>query len=69
MKPITENNKPNNFQMNPNELNVFSPEDIMKNGGAETFSGLIGNDRPIPVPNLDFSQEEWLEIETYLQKD
>ena len=40
-------------------MNLYSTDDIMKAGGIEAFSKLIGNDKPIkPIP-LGFSEEEW----------
>ncbi|GAB3519102.1 hypothetical protein [Emticicia fontis] len=48
------------------ELNLYSPSDIIKAGGIEAFSKLIGNDKPIPPPGIHFTEEKWDDIMKYL---
>ena len=43
-------------------LKIYSPSDIMKAGGIAAFSKLIGNDKPIKLIPIDFTEEEWDEM-------
>jgi hypothetical protein len=64
-----KNEKPNTpFKMLSTQINVFSSKDINSVGGIEEFSKLIGNDKPIPVPTIEFSDEEWSQMEELLKE-
>ena len=43
-------------------LKLYSPDDIMKAGGLAAFSKLIGNDKPIKLIPIGFTDEEWDEM-------
>ncbi|MCU0446261.1 MAG: hypothetical protein MUE85_15245 [Microscillaceae bacterium] len=55
--------------INPTQLNIYNPKEIMSVGGIEIFSKMIGNDKPIQIPSIEFTQEEWDEIERLLNID
>ncbi len=44
------------------KLNLYSPDDIMKAGGLAAFSKLIGNDKPIKLIPIEFTEAEWEEM-------
>lgn len=44
------------------QLNVYNSEQINAAGGIAAFSKLIGNDKPIEAPNIEFTNEEWEEM-------
>ena len=43
-------------------LKLYSPDDIMKAGGIAAFSKLIGNDKPIKLIPIKFTEDEWEEM-------
>lgn len=51
------------------QLNVYNSAQINAAGGIAAFSKLIGNDKPIEPPNIEFTDEEWKEIEKILKQD
>ena len=51
------------------QLNVYNSAQINAAGGIAAFSKLIGNDKPIEAPNIEFTEEEWEEIEKILKQD
>lgn len=55
--------------INPTQLNIYDPKEIMAVGGIALFSKMIGNDKPIPVTPIKFSKEEWDEIDKLLDID
>jgi hypothetical protein len=50
-------------------LNIYNADQINAAGGIEPFNRLIGNDKPIEVPKIEFTDEEWREIEKILKQD
>jgi len=48
------------------KLKLYSPSDIMKAGGIEAFSKLLGNDKPIPPPDIQFSEKKWEDMMKHL---
>ena len=50
-------------------LNVFNSTQINAAGGLDAFSKQIGNDQPIAVPYLDFTEQEWDEMSRQLDGD
>lgn len=53
----------------PPGLNVYNSDQINAAGGIEAFSKLIGNDKQIEVPKIQFTDEEWDEMEKILKQD
>ena len=49
-------------------LNVYNSDQINAAGGIEAFNKLIGNDKPIEVPKIEFTNEEWEEMERILKQ-
>jgi hypothetical protein len=50
-------------------LNLYNSDEINAAGGIKAFSKLIGNDKPIEVPKIEFTDEDWMEIEKILKQD
>jgi hypothetical protein len=50
-------------------LNVYNSDQINAAGGIEAFNKLIGNDKPIEVPKIEFTDAEWEEMEKILKQD
>jgi hypothetical protein len=50
-------------------LNVYNSDQINAAGGIEAFSKLIGNDKPIEPPKIEFTKEEWEEMDRILKRD
>ncbi|MDX2303821.1 MAG: hypothetical protein NW226_13530 [Microscillaceae bacterium] len=55
--------------IHPSQLNIYDPKEIMAVGGIALFSKMIGNDKPIPVTHIEFTEEEWDEIDRILDID
>ncbi|MCX8491258.1 MAG: hypothetical protein ORN54_09350 [Cyclobacteriaceae bacterium] len=51
------------------ELNFYNSDQIKAAGGIEAFNKLIGNDKPIEVPKIEFTDTEGEEIEKILKQD
>jgi hypothetical protein len=49
-------------------LNVYNADQINAAGGIVAFNELIGNDKPIEAPNIEFTDEEWKEMERILKQ-
>jgi hypothetical protein len=64
---LTKEYKPQTI--NPTQLNIYEPQEIMAVGGIELFSKLIGNDKPIEVLPIGFTEKEWEEIDRLLDLD
>ena len=50
-------------------LNIYNADQINAAGGIEAFNKLIGNVKPIEAPNIEFTDEEWKEMERILKQD
>jgi hypothetical protein len=50
-------------------LNVYNSDQINAAGGIEAFNKLIGNDKPIEAPKIEFTDAEWEEMEKILKQD
>lgn len=51
------------------ELNVYNSDQINAAGGIEAFNKLIGNDKTIEAPKIEFTDAEWEEMEKLLRQD
>jgi hypothetical protein len=68
MSPEKIEKRPNTFKKS-NGLNVYNSDQINAAGGIEAFNKLIGNDKPIAAPKIEFTDAEWDEIEKILKQD
>jgi hypothetical protein len=68
MNPEKIEKRPNTFKKS-NGLNVYNSDQINAAGGIEAFNKLIGNDKPIAAPKIEFTDAEWDEIEKILKQD
>ena len=50
------------------ELNIYGSTQINGAGGIEAFNKLIENDKPIKVPKIEFTDQEWEEMEMILKQ-
>lgn len=53
-------------------LKVYSPDEVVKAGGADKFAKKIGHvplTKRTDVPTIDFTEEEWEEVEKTLKND
>lgn len=64
--PKKKNKRPFIPRSKDPKLNLYSPSDIMKAGGIEAFSKLIGNDKPISPPDIHFTEEKWNDMMKHL---
>jgi hypothetical protein len=44
-------------------LNIYNPKQINAVGGMESFLDLIGSDKPIEIPNFNFTEEELINMD------
>ncbi|GAB2554226.1 hypothetical protein [Spirosoma aerophilum] len=44
------------------QANVYYSEDVQASGGIDSFLKSIGSDRAKPLPEIDFSEEEWKQM-------
>ncbi|MCS6283748.1 MAG: hypothetical protein HUM72_24820 [Dolichospermum sp.] len=50
------------------ELNIYGSKQINGAGGIESFNKLIENDKSIKVPKIEFTDQEWEEMEMILKQ-
>jgi hypothetical protein len=47
---------------------VYNSSQINAAGGIEAFNKLIGNNKEIEAPKIDFTDNEWIEMEKILKQ-
>jgi hypothetical protein len=55
-------------KMKRGQLNQYDPA-IIKAIGAELFFELVSPKKPIPIPDLGFSEAEWDDLEAQIRND
>ncbi len=53
-------------------LKIYSPDEVTKAGGADKFARRIGHvplTKRRDVPTIDFTEQEWKEVEETLKND
>ncbi len=53
-------------------LKIYSPDEVVKAGGADKFARKIGHiplTKRTDIPSIDFTDEEWAEVEKILKSD
>ncbi|QHT65669.1 hypothetical protein GXP67_02800 [Rhodocytophaga rosea] len=50
-------------------LKIHSPDDVVKAGGADAYARQIGHIPAKEWPTIDFTDEEWAQIEEMMKND
>jgi hypothetical protein len=56
-------------RMKKGRLNIYNSKQINAVGGIESFLDLIGSDKPIEIPQFDFSEKELLEMDELMREE
>jgi hypothetical protein len=53
-------------------LKIYSPDEVVKAGGADKFARKIGHiplTKRTDIPSIEFTDEEWAEVEKIMKND
>lgn len=56
-------------RMKKGKLNVYNSKQINAIGGMESFLDSIGSDKPIEIPQFNFSEKELFEMDKLMKED
>jgi hypothetical protein len=56
-------------RMKKGKLNIYNSKQINATGGMESFLDSIGSDKPIEIPQFNFSEKELFEMDKLMKED